>query len=310
MTLTDTPLGLADVHAAADRITGHVRRTPLVAMGPRVLIKAEHRQRGGSFKVRGAANAMLGLTADAVVTGSSGNHGIAVALLGGAIGVRVTVVMAAGASAAKARVIRSLGARVVHTDGGVAERERRAARIAVATGAALVPSSDHRLVVAGAGTVGLEIFADVPGVSTVFVPTGGGGLLAGVCLAAEALSRPVRIVGVEPVDARRYALSRAADRPVQLPPATTIADGLRGQRPGEVPWPIIRRRVDDLVGVTDDEIGNALAVLRRAGVAAEPSGAVALAGAMGSAFLGRAVVIVSGGNTPLALSTMDSGVRP
>jgi len=308
MTITDTPLGLADVHAAADRIAAHVRRTPLVAMGPRVMVKAEHRQRGGSFKARGAANAMLGLTADAVVTGSSGNHGIALALLGAAIGVRVTVVMAAGASAAKARVIRSLGARVVKTDGGVAERERRAAEIAVATGAALVPSSDHPLVVAGAGTVGLEIFEDVPGVSTVFVPTGGGGLLAGVCLAAEAL--PVRIVGVEPVDARRYALSRAADRPVQLPPATTIADGLRGQRPGEVPWPIIRRRVDDLVGVTDDEIGHALAVLRRAGVAAEPSGAVALAGAMGSGFPGRAVVIVSGGNTPLALSTMDSGVRP
>jgi threonine dehydratase len=307
MTITDTPLGLADVHAAADRITGHVRRTPLVAMGPRILVKAEHRQRGGSFKARGAANAMLGLTADAVVTGSSGNHGIAVALLGAALGVRVTVVMAAGASAAKAGVIRSLGARVVHTGGGVAERERRAAEIAVATGATLVPSSDHRLVVAGAGTVGLEIFADVRDVSTVFVPTGGGGLLAGVCLAAETL--PVRIVGVEPVEVRRYALSRAADRPVELPPTRTIADGLRGQRPGEVPWPIIRHRADDLISVTDEEIGHALAVLRRAGVAAEPSGAVALAGAMGSKFAGRAVVIVSGGNTPHALSMMDSGVR-
>lgn len=307
MTITDTPLGLADVHAAAARITGHVRRTPMEALGPRVLLKTEHRQCGGSFKARGAANAMLGLTADAVVTGSSGNHGIAVALLGATMGVRVTVVMAARASAAKADVIGSLGARVVHTDGGVAERDRRAREIAAATGAVFVPSSDHPLVVAGAGTVGLEIFDDVPDVSTVFVPTGGGGLLAGVCLAAGSL--PVRIVGVEPMDARRYALSRAAGRPVQLPPATTVADGLRGQRPGAVPWPIILSRVDDLIGVTDDEIGRALAELRRAGAAAEPSGAVALAGALGSGFAGRAVVIVSGGNTPLALSTMDCGVR-
>jgi threo-3-hydroxy-L-aspartate ammonia-lyase len=303
MTITDIPLGLADVRAAADRITGHVRRTPLAAMGPRLLLKAEHRQRGGSFKARGAANAMLALGAAAVVTGSSGNHGIAVSMLGATLGVPVTVVMAAGASPAKANVIRSLGAGVVHSEGGVAERDRRAREIAAAAGAVFVPSSDHRLVVAGAGTVGLEIFADVPDVSTVFVPTGGGGLLAGVCLAAAA--RPVRIVGVEPVDARRYALSRAAGRPVQLPPPTTIADGLRGQRPGAVPWPIIRRRADDLVGVTDDEIGHALAVLRRVGVAAEPSGAVALAGAMVAGFAGRAVVIVSGGNTPAALSTPD-----
>lgn len=308
MRTAETSPGITDVRAAADRIAGHVRRTPLVAMGPRVLLKAEHRQRGGSFKTRGAANALLGLSADAVVTGSSGNHGIAVAMLGAALGVRVTVVMAAGASAAKADVIRSLGARTVHTDGGVAERERRAREIATATGAVFVPSSDHGLVVAGAGTVGLEIFADAPDVSTVFVPTGGGGLLAGTCLAAQ--TRAVRVVGVEPVQARRYALSRAAGRPVQLPPCTTIADGLRGQRPGVVPWPIIRRRADDLIGVTDDEIRGALAVLRRAGVAAEPSGAVALAGAMGSEFPGRAAVIVSGGNTRPALSRMDVAVAP
>lgn len=302
MTTGAIPLGLADVRAAADRIASHVRRTPVLPLDTRVVFKAEHLQRGGSFKARGAANAMLTLSPDEVVTGSSGNHGIAVAMLGAELGIRVTVVMAAGASQAKACVIRSLGARLLHANGGVVERERQARSISMETGAVFLPSSDDELVVAGAGTVGLEVLDTVPDVSTVFVPTGGGGLLAGVCLAASLLSRPVRIVGVEPMYARRYAASLAAGTPIELPPSTTIADGLRGQRPGVVPWPIIQRRVDDMVGVTDDAINAALNVLHRAGATAEPSGAVALAGALRSEFPGRAVVIVSGGNTPEALS--------
>ncbi|EEP74893.1 pyridoxal-5'-phosphate-dependent enzyme, beta subunit [Micromonospora sp. ATCC 39149] len=296
MKTTGTVPTLADVRMAADRITGLVDRTPLLALDSRLLLKAEHRQRGGSFKARGAANAMLARYADEVVAGSSGNHGIAVAMLGAALGIRVTIVMAAGASDGKAQAIRSLGAGVVQVDGGVVERDRRAEDIAAATGAVFVPSSDHELVVAGAGTVGLEVFEDVPGVSTIFVPTGGGGLLAGVCLAASVLSRPVRIVGVEPMSARRYAVSVTRGAPTELPPSMTIADGLRGQRPGAVPWPIIRHRVDDLIGVTDDAITHALGVLRRAGVSAEPSGAVALAGALRRGSAGPAVAIVSGGN--------------
>lgn len=141
----------------------------------------------------------------------------------------------------------------------------------------------------------------------VFVPVGGGGLLAGVCLAAAVLDRPVRIVGVEPLDARRYFDSLAAGRPVQVPPTHTLADGLRGQRPGEVPYPIIRQRVDELIGVDDEAIAHAMGLLHRAGVAAEPSGSVALAGALQCA--GRAAglggpvaVIVSGGNTAAALA--------
>jgi threonine dehydratase len=304
MWTADGAPGLADLHAAADRIAGHVHRTPMLALDSRILLKVEHQQRAGSFKARGAANAMLTLGPDTVVTGSSGNHGIAVAMLGAALGVRVTVVMAAPASEAKAEVIRALGARVVRVDGDVAARELRAREIAMATGGVLVPSSDHELVVAGAGTVGLEVFDDVPDVSTVFVPTGGGGLLAGVCLAASPLPRRVRIVGVEPMSARRYAASIAAGAPMVLPPSMTIADGLRGQRPGVIPWPIIRRRVDTLVGVTDEAISDALDVLAGAGIAAEPSGAVALAGALQSRISGCAVAIVSGGNTPRALSAI------
>jgi threonine dehydratase len=293
-------LGPADVRAAALRIAGHVRRTPLLPAVAGVRLKAEHRQRSGSFKLRGAANAVLATGADRIVTGSSGNHGIALATVAGPLGVPVTVVMAAGASPAKTALVRALGAEVVTVAGGVAEREARARALAEERGAVFVPSSDDPLVVAGQGTVGAEILADEPGTDTIFVPTGGGGLLAGTCLAAH--GHPVRVVGVEPATTARYARSLSAGRPVKLPPSDTVADGLRGQQPGAVPYPIIRDRVDDLVTVSDAEILAAVTRLRRCGVEAEPSGAVALAGALRAGPQRRAVAIVSGGNTPAALA--------
>ncbi|MFF9203553.1 threonine/serine dehydratase [Streptomyces sp. NPDC014986] len=306
VTATALP-GPADVAAAAARIAPHVRRTPLLsgpvpAHGAELLLKAEHLQHGGSFKTRGAANALLALGAERVVTGSSGNHGIALARLARSLGIRLTVVLAAGADPAKTAAIRALGAETVRVGGGVAEREERAGALAQETGATLVPSSDHRLVVAGQGTVGTELLADAPDTETVYVPTGGGGLLAGVCLAAA--GHPVRVVGVEPARAPRYARSLAAGRPVQLPPCTTVADGLRGQRPGRVPYPIIRDRADDLIAVGDAEILAAAALLHRLGVEAEPSGAVALAGALRAGRRERAVAVVSGGNTPARLHAL------
>jgi threonine dehydratase len=296
---------VADLWDAAARIAPHVVRTPLLhgpavhALGPGLLLKAEHLQRGGSFKMRGAANAVLALGADRVVTGSSGNHAIALARLARSLGIRLTVVLAAGAAPAKAAAIRALGAQTVQVGGGVAEREERARALAAEQNAVFVPSSDHPLVVAGAGTVGTELLADAPDTETVYVPTGGGGLLAGVCLAAR--HHPVRVVGVEPSRTPRYARSLAAGRPVQLPPSTTVADGLRGQRPGTVPYPIIRDRVDELIAVDDEDILAAAALLHRHGVDAEPSGAVALAGALSAGRRERAVAIVSGGNTPARL---------
>ncbi|MEV7787814.1 threonine/serine dehydratase [Streptomyces sp. NPDC088106] len=311
---TGTGPGPADVTEAAARIAPHVRRTPLLSgphtavSGTELLLKAEHLQHGGSFKTRGAANALLALEARHVVTGSSGNHGIALARLARSLGIRLTVVLAAGADPAKTAAIRALGAETVRVGGGVAEREERAGALARETGATLVPSSDHRLVVAGQGTVGTELLADAPGTETVYVPTGGGGLLAGVCLAAA--DHPVRIVGVEPDQAPRYARSLAAGHPVQLPPCATVADGLRGQRPGRVPYPIIRDRVDDLISVDDDAILTAAALLGRLGVDAEPSGAVALAGALRAGRRERAVAVVSGGNTPARLRTLHHTAPP
>jgi threonine dehydratase len=301
---TATPPGLARVLDAAELIAGRVRRTPLLTLDalPGVLLKAEHLQRGGSFKARGATNAMLTHRAQRVVTGSSGNHGMAVATLGAALGARVTVVMARAASPAKADVIRGLGAEVVRVDGGNAERDRHARDLARDTGATFVPSADDESVVAGQGTVALEVFADAPDLDAIYVPTGGGGLLAGTCLAATGPNRRVRVIGVEPATARRYAASLDAGHPVELAPPDTIADGLRAQRPGEVPYPIVRDRVDDLVGVTDEVIGEAMRLLHGHGVAAEPSGCVALAGALRSGIAGRIAVVVSGGNTPTALA--------
>ncbi|MEU3417178.1 pyridoxal-phosphate dependent enzyme [Streptomyces murinus] len=301
-------LGGADLLAAASRIAPYVVRTPLLrgpataAHGTGLLLKAEHLQLGGSFKMRGAANAVLALAADRVVTGSSGNHGIALARIARTLGIPLTVVLAAGAMPSKAAAIRALGAETVQVGGGVAEREERARALAAERGAVLVPSSDHPLVVAGQGTVGLEILAAAPDTETVYVPTGGGGLLAGLCLAAA--EHPVRVVGVEPALTPRYARSLAAGHPVRLPPCATVADGLRGQSPGAVPYPIIRDRVDELIAVGDAEILAATALLHRLGVDAEPSGAVALAGALRAGRRERAVAIVSGGNTPARLHTL------
>ncbi|MEU5121930.1 pyridoxal-phosphate dependent enzyme [Streptomyces asoensis] len=304
MTAADTRIAPAAVQAAAERIASHVRHTPLLRRDllPGLLVKAEHLQHSGSFKLRGAANALLALGADAVVAGSSGNHGIAVATLGRGLGVRVTVVMAAGAAETKEAAVRALGGRVVRVPGGVAARDRYAKELAARTGAALVPSSDHDLVVAGQGTVGLEMLRDAPDLDAIFVPVGGGGLLAGVCLAAAHLGSAVRIIGVEPDGARRYARSLSAGRPVEVPPSDSVADGLRGQRPGEVILPIVRHRVDELIGVGDPAVLRAMTLLHRAGIPAEPSGAAALAGALRLNLPGRSAVVVSGGNSAAALA--------
>lgn len=301
-------LGPADLAAAAERIARHVVRTPLLtgpsigSAGPRVLLKAEHLQNGGSFKTRGAANAVLALDAVSLVTGSSGNHGIALARLASSLGLRLTVVLAAGAVPAKAAAIRALGAQTVHVAGGVAERDERARELAARGDALLVPSSDHPLVIAGQGTVGAEILADAPDTQTLYVPTGGGGLLAGVCLAAR--HHPVRVVGVEPATTPRYARSLTAGRPLRLPPGNTVADGLRGQSPGTFTYPIVSDRVDDMIAVDDAEILAAAELLRRHGTEAEPSGAVALAGALRAHRRERAVAVVSGGNTAARLHTL------
>ncbi|MEU7516341.1 pyridoxal-phosphate dependent enzyme [Streptomyces sp. NPDC042898] len=286
-----------DVLAAGERIEPVVRRTPVLRLpGTRVLLKREDLQKSGSFKLRGVTNAFAAAAPARVVTASSGNHGKAVAMLARAAKVPATVVMTAASAPEKVETIRGLGARVLFVEGGVAERNRLAEALAAEQGATLIPSSDHADVIAGQGTTGLEIAAQTTGVEAVYVPVGGGGLLAGMCLAKEVWRAAPAVIGVEPVSAPRYALSLATGRPVSVPPSTSVADGLRGQAPGRVALPVVAAGVDHLTVVEDDEIVRAMALLRTHGIVAEPSSAAAVAAALKGDHARDVVVVLTGGN--------------
>ena len=322
-TAVDTELvGLPDIEAAANRIASVCLRTPLLRLGNaatagEMWIKPESLQPTGAFKLRGATNAVLTLSPDArargVVTHSSGNHGQALAHAAHTAGIACTVVMPEGASPVKAEATRRWGARVVFVP--VAERVSACAEIAASTGATIVPPFDSATVIAGQGTVGLEIVADLPDVETVLVPVGGGGLISGVAAAVKARSPGTRVIGVEPELAADLAEGFAGGRHVtwssELTGRTT-ADGLRGTAVGRLNWDHIRALVDDVVTVTEAEIGAAMRTLALwCRVVAEPSGAVAPAAFLshrGAGSWGRTVAVVSGGNVdPNALAAALTG---
>ncbi|MBE8516784.1 pyridoxal-phosphate dependent enzyme [Amycolatopsis sp. H6(2020)] len=261
-------------------------------------IKPENRQRTGSFKVRGALNAVARLPGPQhVLAQSSGNHGRAIAYAAARHGRRATVVLPDTAPALKVDAVRALGAEVVIVP--PARREAATAELLADTGAALVGSADFA-VIAGHGTVGAEIVRDLPSIGTVLVPVCNGGLLAGVAAAVKALSPGTRVVGVEPALAGDAAESLRTGRLVRWPVAQTyrtIADGLRAPVLGELAWQHIRLLVDDIVTVGEDDIVAAQAfLLGEFGVLAEPSGAVATAAHLTGRVAGTAVAIVSGGN--------------
>ncbi|MFE9456344.1 threonine/serine dehydratase [Streptomyces californicus] len=296
-----------DVRAAGRRIDHVVRRTPILRIpGTRVLLKREDLQKSGSFKLRGAANAFMAAAPTRVVTASSGNHGKATAMLARAGKIPATVVMTAQSAPEKVARIRELGARVRFVEGGVAERNRLAETLAAGQGATLIPSSDDADVIAGQGTTGLEIAALAPEIEAVYVPVGGGGLLAGMCLAKEAwaghdrrragLDAVPAVIGVEPVSAPRYGLSVEAGRAVTVPPSFSVADGLRGQAPGGIALPIVAAGADRLTVVEDDEILRAMTLLSGCGVVAEPSAAAAVAAALRAEHTRDVVVVLTGGN--------------
>ena len=309
-------IGLDDVEAAARRIAGQARRTPLVATllgrpDAPVHLKAESLQLGGSFKFRGALNAVAQLTeserARGVLTHSSGNHAQGLARAAQALGLRATIVMPTQSPAVKVQATRALGADVVLVD--AAERASTVERLQAETGAVFVPPYDHPAIIAGQGTVGLEICADLPDVATVWVPVSGGGLVSGIATAVKALSPGVRVIAVEPELAGDLAAGWAAgERVVWDSDRTgrTIADGLRTQSVGVLNWHHIRDRVDEVVTVSEDDILAAMRdIMIGAKLVAEPSGAVALAGWQRHAarldLSGPAVAVVSGGNVEPAL---------
>jgi threonine dehydratase len=311
-------VGLADIEAAAERIAPVCLRTPLLPLRTPVAastlwVKPESLQPTGAFKLRGATNAVLALPPDVrargVVTHSSGNHGQALAHAAHSAGIGCTVVMPHGAAPVKVEATRRWGARVVFVP--VAERVSACDEIAARTGATVIPPFDSVDVIAGQGTAGLEIVADLPEVETLLAPVGGGGLISGVAAAVKARSPDTRVVGVEPALAGDLAEGFAAGRHVTWSSehtGRTSADGLRGTAVGALNWDHIQALVDDVVTVTEDEIAAAMRALALGcRVVAEPSGAVATAAYLGhrdAGPWGRTVAIVSGGNVdPAALAT-------
>jgi threonine dehydratase len=299
-------VSLGDVRAAAARIAGVARRTPLIEVGgvrgePAFTVKCENMQPIGAFKVRGAYNMLAQLSSDArsagVITYSSGNHGQAVAFAAQLLGVSAVVVMPETAPRVKVEGAERLGAEVLFAGTTVLDRKTRAESEAAARGLTMVPPFDHPWIIAGQGTCGLEIVDQRPSVTAVYVPIGGGGLISGVAAAVKAL-RNVRIVGVEPAGAAKMTASRAAGHPVTLPKTASIADGLMSVRPGDLTFAHVQALVDDVLTVDDGEIAAAVKWLfDNANVVAEPSGAASVAAVLRDRPAGEDVVaIVSGGN--------------
>jgi threonine dehydratase len=312
---------LADIEDAATRISGVVRRTPLVPASwghpaAPLHLKAECLQVGGSFKARGATNAITSLTeeesARGVITHSSGNHAQGVARAARALGVRATIVMPHQSPAVKRAATEALGADVVLVD--IAERAAEVERIRSRTGAVFVPPFDDRRVIAGQGTVGLEIVDDLPDVATVFVPVSGGGLISGIAAAVKARCPSARLVGVEPELAGDLAEGFARGERVSWDTertGRTMADGLRVTEVGELNWSHITALVDDVVTVSEEQIADAVRrIVVDSKLVAEPSGAVAAAGCLahpGAGAAGPTVAVVSGGNVdPAVLASLLS----
>jgi threonine dehydratase len=312
---SDTLVSLADVRAAAARVEGLIVRTPLLEshdlseqLGHEVRLKCENLQRSGSFKARGALNFVYQLPPDqvkrGVITYSSGNHGQAMALAAMLKGVRAVIVMPTTAPPVKVEGAKRLGAEVVFEGTMSGERKVRAEAIAKAEGLVMVPPFDHPWIIAGQGTMGLEIHEDWPEVETVLAPIGGGGMVSGVCASLRRLHPGVRLIGVEPTGAPSMRAALDAKQVVTLPGTKTIADGLMPVRVGDLTYKHVSELADDVVTVDDDMIREAARfLLLRRKLVVEYSGAATVAallsGAVGSP--GRTVAILSGGN-------MDPGV--
>lgn len=305
---------LDEIQQAAERIRAIVRRTPLLDVtslaGRPLLLKCESLQPGGAFKIRGAYNMVARLTAEqrtrGVVTYSSGNHGQALALAARELGAPAVVVMPTTAPLIKVEGTREFGAEVIFAGTTSADRKTRAEQEATERGLTMVPPFDHEWIIAGQGTLGLEILDQRPDVQTVLVPVGGGGLLAGVAAAIKQSKPSVRVIGVEPSGAAAMKASLAQGRAVTLDSTASVADGLMPVRPGDLTFAHAQKYVDDVITVEDDQIIDAvLWLFTKAKVVAEPSGAATVAAALAGMVTvpGPLVAIVSGGN--IGVDTLD-----
>ena len=318
--MTDVALptvALDDVLAARRILEGISRTTPLEGLrglseqvGGPVLLKCENLQRTGSFKIRGAYVRIARLSAEersrGVVAASAGNHAQGVALAASLLDCPSTVFMPAAAPLPKVAATRAYGAQIRHAGRTVDEALLAAKDFSAQTGAVLIHPFDHADIVAGQGTVGLEVVEQCPDVKTVVVCTGGGGLVAGIAVAVKALRPDARVVAAQAAGAATFGPSLAAGRPVPLATMTTMADGIAVGCPGELPFSLVRDLVDDVVTVDEEALSRALLLaLERAKLVVEPAGAAALAAVLEDprAFEPPVVVVLSGGNIdPLLLS--------
>jgi threonine dehydratase len=309
---------LADIEAAAATLDGVTRRTPVEPcrilgerIGSEVWLKCEHRQRTGSFKLRGAYTRLSRMGAQerarGVVAASAGNHAQGVALASSLLGITARVFMPNGAPLPKVEATRAYGAEVELSGQSVDDALVTAAEYAERTGAVLVHPFDHPDVIAGQGTLGLELLDQCPAARTVVVPIGGGGLISGVACALRAHRPDVHLVGVQAVGAAAFPPSLAAGRPMVLGQLATMADGIAVARPGRLTFAIVRDLVDEVVTVEEEHISRALLLLlERAKSVVEPAGAVGVAALLdeqvGPRLPGPVAVVLSGGNIdPLLL---------
>lgn len=310
---------LADVELAAQRISPFAVRTPVIEstnlsrlVDAQVFCKAESLQRTGSFKFRGATNSIAALTnderAEGVLTYSSGNHGQAISRAAGLHGCKATVIMPYDAPPMKRAATAHWGADIVEYDRYEEDRPAVAARVQAERGGVLIPPFNYTNVMAGQGTVALELFDQVPDLDMLFVCVGGGGLLSGCATVAKALSPSTIMVGVEPEASNDHILSRDAGKIVALDSVPrTIADGQQTTAPGELTWSVNSVRCDEFTTVTDDEIVATMRLLfDHHKLVVEPSGASALAAVLYRDLVKpgmRVGVTLSGGNIDLATFT-------
>jgi threonine dehydratase/serine racemase len=313
--MTTYAVDLQDVRSAARRLAGLAHRTPVLTCatldrlaGRSLFFKCENLQKVGAFKFRGACNAVLSLPAEAagrgVVTHSSGNHAQALALAARLRGIPANVVMPRSASPVKHRAVEGYGGRVIECEPTLAARESTASAVLAETGGTLIPPYNYPDVIAGQGTVALELLEQVSGLDTLIAPVGGGGLVAGLCVAAKGLDPSVRIIAAEPAGADDAARSKAAGTLIPQTAPRTIADGLLTSL-GDLTWPVLRDQVECVVTVGEDEIVTAMRLAwERAKLLIEPSAAVAVAAVLSDAFkaldgVHRVGVVLSGGNANL-----------
>ena len=304
-----------DLRAAAQRLQGIAHRTPVLrstsadeSTGAQVFFKCENLQRTGAFKFRGAYNTLAQFTPEqrerGVLAFSAGNHAQAIALSARLLDMPAVIVMPEDAPASKMAATREEGAQVVTYNRYTEDREAISRRLALERGMTLVPPFDHPHVIAGQGTAAKELLEEVPDLDYLFVCVGGGGLLAGSLLAAEALAPQCRVVGVEPAAGNDGQQSFKAGHVVQIPTPHTIADGAQTQALGQLTFPIIQRLADDMVTATDEQLVESLRFFaERMKIVVEPTGALAFAGAQhGNVDIhgARVGILISGGNVDLS----------